>query len=257
MPKGKADPGESPETTAVREVLEETGHHCRVVAPVGVTRHRVDNGIKETAWFAMRPLPDSKGFVPNEEIDEVRWLSPGEAMTLLHYENDRGLVSGTDLMALARTGTLWLVRHAAAGSRSEWEGDDRLRPLTKKGWRQARAIAELLAPRGIERIVSSPYERCIQTVEPLGERCGAKVESSDALAEGPDVDAAMALVEALAGYNAVLCSHGDVIPAVMNRLARSGLELESDIHCAKASVWEVEVERGRFTTGDYIPPPQI
>ncbi len=257
LPKGKADPGEKPEETALREVLEETGYHCRLVAPVGITRHPVDNGIKETTWFAMRPLPDSPGFVATQEIDEVRWLSPGDALDLLDYENDRHLLSTTDLDGLAKTGTLWLVRHAAAGNRNEWNEDDRLRPLTDKGRRQTGAIAAMLARRGIERIISSPYLRCIQTVEPLGEECRAEVELSDALAEGPNTDAALELLNGLVGYNAVLCSHGDVIPAVMDRLVSAGLALQSEFQCAKASIWEVEVERGQFTTAHYIPPPDV
>lgn len=257
LPKGKADPGESPEETAVREVLEETGYHCRVVAPLAVTRHRVRNGIKEVAWFAMRPLPDSPGFTPNDEIDEVRWVSRRQATELLDYENDRELIAGVDLRRLAETGTLWLVRHAAAGDRNKWTRDDRLRPMTKKGRRQAEAIADLLAPRGIERIVSSPYDRCVQTVEPLAARTGAEVEISDALAEGPDVDAAYELIDSLVGHNAVLCSHGDVIPAVINRLMWAGLTLETSFYCAKGSTWEVEIEGGKFTTARYLPPPEV
>ena len=62
LPKGKADPKETPEQTAVREVLEETGYLCRIIAPLGKTRYPVSGGTKEVAWFAMRPLPDSKGF---------------------------------------------------------------------------------------------------------------------------------------------------------------------------------------------------
>jgi 8-oxo-dGTP diphosphatase len=257
LPTGKADPGESPEETAVREVLEETGYHCLVVAPLAVTRHRVRSGIKQVAWFAMRPLPDSPGFAPNDEIDEVRWVSRSQAKELLDYENDRALVAGVDLKGLAETGTLWLVRHTAAGDRNKWDGDDRPRPLTKKGRKQAKAIADLLAPRGIERIVSSPYDRCIQTVEPLAARTGTKVEISDALAEGPDLDATYELIDSLVGQNAVLCSHGDVIPAVINRLMWAGLSLESDFYCAKGSTWEVAVEGGKFTTGRYLPPPKV
>lgn len=49
LPKGKADKGETPEETAVREVLEETGYHCRIVAPIGTTRHRMSRGVKEVA----------------------------------------------------------------------------------------------------------------------------------------------------------------------------------------------------------------
>lgn len=255
LPKGKADRGETPEETAVREVLEETGYHCRIVAPVGTTRYRIRNGVKEVNWFAMRTLPDSPGFKKNKEIDEIQWVSRKKAREILDYDNDRGLVGGADLRNLSQTGTIHLLRHAAAGNRSKWEGLDPERPLTKKGRRQTEAITERLSTRGIERVVSSPYVRCIETAKPLAKAIGAKVEIDVTLAEGPDIDAAYNLIDSLVGYNAVLVSHGDVIPAVINRLMWAGLSLDSRFYCSKGSVWEVNVENGKFTTGHYVPPP--
>ena len=64
--------------------------------------------------------------------------------------------------------TVVLLRHASAGHRERWEGDDRLRPLDKKGRRQADALCAILRERGISRVLSSPYVRCTQTVAPLG-----------------------------------------------------------------------------------------
>jgi 8-oxo-dGTP diphosphatase len=256
LPKGKADTGEAPEDTAIREVLEETGYHCRIVGPLGVTRYRINGGIKEVRWFAMRPLPDSPGFKKNKEVDEIRWLSRKRALALLDYENDRGLLRGPFLKKLARTGTIYLLRHCTAGDRANWHGIDAVRPLTKKGRRQAKALAESLKSAGIERIYTSPYTRCVQTVEPLAEAIGAKVEEHDALAEGPDIDAAYELIDQLVGTNSVLCTHGDVIPAVINRMMWAGLTLESRFYCSKGSIWEVEIEAGRFTTARYVPPPK-
>lgn len=257
LPKGKADKGEKPERTAVREVLEETGFHCRIVAPLGTSRHRMTNGIKEVHWFAMRPLPDSPGFKKNDEVDAIQWLGLKKAREVLDYENDRRLLKESDLKKLAQTGTLHLLRHVAAGDRTKWKGNDRERPITKKGRRQADAIAKALKKAGIERIVSSPYERCIQSVKPLAKAIGAKVEVVEALAEGPDIDAAYDLIDSLVGYNAVLSSHGDVIPATINRLMWAGLTLQSRFYCSKGSIWVVEVENGRFTTGHYLPPPKV
>ena len=257
LPKGKADKGEKPERTAIREVLEETGFHCRIVAPLGTSRHRMTNGIKEVHWFAMRPLPDSPGFEKNDEIDAIQWLSRKKAREVLDYENDRNLLKGSDLKKIAQTGTLHLLRHVAAGDRTKWKGNDRERPITKKGRRQADAIAKSLKKSGIERIVSSPYERCIQSVKPLAKAIGAKIEVEEALAEGPDIDAAYDLIDSLVGYNTVLSSHGDVIPASINRLMWAGLTLESRFYCSKASIWVVEVDNGRFTTGHYLPPPKV
>ena len=257
LPKGKADKGETPEETAVREVLEETGYHCRVVSAVSTTRHRINNGVKEVSWFAMRPLPDSPGFKKNKEIDKIQWVTRKEAREILDYENDRNLIGESDLKRLAQTGTIRFLRHATAGDRNKWKGNDRARPLTKKGRRQSEAIAKSLKRAGIERVVTSPYDRCIQTVEPLAKRIGAKIEVDEALAEGPDIDAAYELVDSLVGYNAVLCSHGDVIPATINRLMWAGLSLESRFYCSKASIWEIGLEGGKFTTGQYVKPPKV
>ena len=107
--------------------------------------------------------------------------------------------------------TVYLVRHAKAGSRKAWTSDDELRPLSKAGKAQARALAKRLAGEGITRVFSSPYVRCRQTVEPLAERIGVPVEPSDALREGASLADSLRLVEKVAGENAVLCTHGDVL----------------------------------------------
>ena len=216
LPKGRADRGETPEETAVREVLEETGYHCRIVAPIGTTRHRIRNGVKEVNWFAMRSLPDSPGFKKNKEVDAIQWVSRKKAREILDYDNDKGLIGGSDLRNLSQTGTIHLLRHTAAGNRDKWKGVDIERPLTKKGKKQAQKITARLSGSSIERVVSSPYTRCIETAKPLAKSIGAKVEVEEALAEGPDIDAAYNLIDSLVGHNAVLVSHGDVIPAVIN-----------------------------------------
>lgn len=217
----------------------------------------MSNGVKEVRWFAMRPLPSSPGFKKNEEIDKIQWVNRKRAKEILDYEADRLLVKNADYKQLTQTGTIFLLRHAAAGDRTKWSGPDPERPLTKKGRKQTQIITEALAAKNIERIVTSPYKRCIETVEPLAKRIGAKVEVSQALAEDPDIDAAYGLVDSLVGHNAVLCSHGDVIPALMHRLMWAGLTLDTRFQCSKASVWEVGVETGRFTTGHYIEPPKL
>ena len=257
LPKGKADPGETPEATAVREVLEETGYHCRIVAPLGATRYRVPGGVKEVSWFALKPLPDSTGFKKNRETDAIKWLSRRKAVTVLDYDHERDLVQETDLKKLAQTGTLRLLRHTTAGDRSKWTRSDMKRPLTKKGRKQADAIARSLEHAGIERIVSSSFDRCLQTAEPISRVTGAEIEVSDVLAEEADLDAAYALVDGLVGTNAVICSHGDVIPGLINRMMWAGLSLSSRFYCSKGSIWEVEVDGGKFTTGHYLPPPDV
>jgi 8-oxo-dGTP diphosphatase len=99
------------------------------------------------------------------------------------------------------------LRHAAAGERYEWAGDDFHRPLTKKGRRQAEDLAAVLATDDVRRVVSSPYVRCVQTVEPLAAALGLEVELDDRLAEGAG-HSAQALLEE---EGVVACTHGDVI----------------------------------------------
>ncbi len=151
---------------------------------------------------------------------------------------------------------LHLVRHADAGSRSDWVGDDFERPLEDVGLRQAEAIGAALATRPVRRILSSPAARCVDTVAPLGRMLGLPVEVADLLAEGTFVSDALELLRSLAAAegDAVLCSHGDVIPGLLWVLAQHGLEIGDLGRCKKASIWELEVGDGRIVGASYRHP---
>jgi 8-oxo-dGTP diphosphatase len=96
LPKGKSEPGETAEDTALREVLEETGLRCRLGAEVAATRYRDARGrSKEVRYWLMEPLSDAE-FEPNDEVDEVRWCSPRDARRILSYDHDRRLVASVD-----------------------------------------------------------------------------------------------------------------------------------------------------------------
>jgi len=255
LPKGKDEPGETPEEAAVREVMEETGQPARIIAPLGESSYPTIAGDKVVRWFAMRATAPS-AFVPNGEVDQIRWLEPKAAAKVLSYHRDREIVTSLDGRALLGTGTLFLVRHGAAGDRSSWKGDDRDRPLTKKGEEQAQALIRQFAGEGIERVISSPYVRCTQTVQPLAHHLRIPLELDDSLEEGAG-KAARDLVKSLVGSNAVLCSHGDVIPSLLDWMARRDMRLLSATDCKKGSTWEVEVRAGAFDSARYLPPPSI
>jgi phosphohistidine phosphatase SixA len=129
-----------------------------------------------------------------------------------------------------------LVRHASAGDRHDWGGDDRLRPLDGRGRRQAAALVDLLLPLGVQRVVSSPYLRCVETVEPLAAELGLPVEHDDRLAEG----AGRAALELLHENGVVCCTHGDVVGDILGRglkkaaavLLRDG-EVEQEIRAPR------------------------
>jgi 8-oxo-dGTP diphosphatase len=151
---------------------------------------------------------------------------------------------------------IMLVRHAVAVSRSKWSEDDVERPLTKRGERQATELVRQLSEQPIHRILSSPYLRCVDTVRPLSQARRLEVERTDALAEGGS-RAAVELVRSLIGLPAVLCSHGDVIPDVLEHFAvHDGFELDLEAHCAKGSTWLLEDDGERFAKAFYLPPSE-
>lgn len=149
---------------------------------------------------------------------------------------------------------LYLVRHADAGHRSGQESDVD-RPLSRRGERQAAALADRLGAEPITRLLSSPYLRCQQTLQPLGHRLGLPVEPEDRLTEASRVDDVLRLTDELEGTSAALCSHGDVIPDLLDALVRQGARLRDDLRWQKASTWVLTWEDGRLAKGRYLPPP--
>jgi 8-oxo-(d)GTP phosphatase len=243
LPKGKLDPGEAEEAAALREVEEETGLRCRLEQWLGTTRYVDHKGRRKVShYWLMRPL--SGHFAPNREVDELRWLLPSKAADLMTYEHDRALIgrlSGRiDLPARPHLRSVYLVRHAKAGVRGEWDGPDELRPLSKSGAKQAEALADWLTSFSIARIASSPHVRCLETVEPLARRLGLKVVLSEALVEGADPALGRAFIEEAAQNGTVACSHGDVVGGVVDLLAEEGLVVDGDPHWEKGSVWALE-----------------
>ncbi len=158
--------------------------------------------------------------------------------------------------------TLLLVRHAEALARSSWSEPDELRPLSPKGRRQASGLVHVLGDRfPVGRLVSSPSLRCIETLSPLAATLGLSLEVSATLAEGRDPDEAVELARfgaTLPGAEEalVLCTHGDLIPKVLEVLDSSdGLGLGRSPRCQKGSTWVFEGKEGRFATATYVPPP--
>ncbi len=153
------------------------------------------------------------------------------------------------------SGTLYLVRHARAGDRSSWNGADRNRPLSKRGRRQAKRLIAVLGGHSVDRLLTSPYVRCRQTLEPIAKNRSLAIEERAELEENIPVDGALQLVKTLAGTNAVLCSHGDIIPALIDRLQQDGLAVSTPTATKKGSVWIIESAAGRWTQATYLPPP--
>jgi len=151
------------------------------------------------------------------------------------------------------------VRHARAGSRKHWKRPDIERPLSKKGQHQAEGLVDMLARYPIEKILSSPYVRCVQTVEPLAEKLKKQVEQQLELTEGSPIDEVVRLLRRSAGSTDVWCTHGDIVAIVLDAIVElDGVKLKkAEKKYPKGSFWELQQDKkGRVTKAIYFAPPE-
>ena len=249
LPKGKLHPGESELAGAVREVGEEIGVRVAVSRRIGRVRYDVDGAMKSVAYWAMRHLTGE--FHANTEVDKLRWLAPRDALRELSYQVDRVVVA--DFMATpVPDSVLVLVRHAKAGKRSEWRGNDKLRPLDETGHEQARNLVAFGACFAPTRVYSAEPVRCVQTVEPLAAALDTRVRvepvfGDAAFAASPSNTQTAVLALAKPGKVTVLCSQGVTIPALVDRLG-PGVR-SSDTR--KGAAWVLSVVDGDVVAADY------
>ena len=260
LPKGKLETGESLAAAAVREIHEETGVVARLGPWLRDVRYAVADGRKFVRYWAAEAR-SSADFTPNHEVDELRWVTPDVAAGLLSYAHDVDVV--TRFAELGPPGSVLLVvRHAKAGSRSDWAGDDRLRPLSTAGQKQAQAIADLLPLYGPDRVVSAPQVRCRDTVAPLADALGLPIVDEVLLSEDSyqdDPHTTLKRVRELAAQPGVtaVCSQGGVIPDIIAALAReAALPVDvDDVPSKKGSVWVLGLRDGALVSADYLERP--
>lgn len=156
---------------------------------------------------------------------------------------------------------MWLVlaRHGHAGRKDQWQGDDRLRPLDQRGRRQAAHLADVLEPLGPTRLVSSPYVRCTQTLDPLAERLGFAIELEAALVPDAAASGPVKLIRSLgapgAASGVVACTHGEILGTLLSQLAsQDHAKLARRPPGSKGCAWVLEFEDGKLTSSRYIPP---
>lgn len=152
--------------------------------------------------------------------------------------------------------TIYLVRHAKAGSRKNWDDDDMQRPLVKSGREQAQLLVQTFADVEVRRLISSPFVRCQQTLQPLAEARDLIVEIDVRLAENTSRGIVAELVGSV-NEGTVLCSHGDVIPDVLGLFERQGMTLLSWCDTRKAATALMEKVDGVFSTVDFWAPPSL
>ena len=252
LPKGKADDGEPDARTAVREVTEETGFGGVLGRTLGTTTYPVllgDRSARKTvSWWAMRA--GEGAFRPGPEVDELRWLDPAAAAALLTAGRDVPVVERLTATALP-TATLLLVRHGSAGRRRTWTRPDEERPLDDRGRVQAQRLVPVLELFGVERVLSAPLLRCLDTVAPLADRLGLPVErepllSEDAWQRTPGEVLARLRTLARPGAAVVLGSQGGAVPGMLEALADEAGVVLADDRAPKGSCWAVSLSGGRL-----------
>lgn len=250
LPKGKLHPGEHPLVAAVREVEEETGAQVETGRRLSSVEYPFGpDAIKRVSYWAMRYRGGEH--VAGDEVDKLRWATVAEATQQLSYPADRGVLA--DFARLpAETRTLLLLRHAKAGKRSDFCGDDRDRPLDRIGRRQAREAVPVLSAFAPQRVLTPELVRCQQTVQPLADRRGLRVLSAPTLSDeayNDDPDAGLATVRELLVLpgTTLICSQGEAIPALLEQLEVPGVPYPA----RKGSLWALSTNDRGVIAADY------
>ncbi len=147
---------------------------------------------------------------------------------------------------------LYLLRHAKAGERLDDTGADRDRPLSKKGLEQAQAIAQYLSNKEVVTILSSPFQRCIETVQPLSILSEVEIIKDPVLGEDASIEGLRGIISRyvskttseIARSSIVICTHGNVVPAIIEII---GLYSNDTIRCAKGSLYEIDLSTRKIS----------
>jgi 8-oxo-dGTP pyrophosphatase MutT (NUDIX family) len=253
LPKGKLEHGEHPLPAALREVREETGVTGLPEVRLDDVEYTLPDGTPKTVQFWSMRADERRPVVPvadPTEVDALAWLSPEHAAGQLTYEADRALVARVAALPPITMQTL-VVRHATAGERKKWTGDDALRPIDDEGRHQAAGLGEVLAPFAPHRLYAATPLRCKQTLEPLAQAAGLPIVIDSAFAEPADAAdapakgklAAARLLE-LRGERAGICSQGKMIPPMLAAL--QGADDPAPYRTPKGGGWVLSWSDGKL-----------
>jgi 8-oxo-(d)GTP phosphatase len=254
LPKGKMDPGETEPTTAVREIFEETGHRAQLGRRLHNVSYPVDQGVKRVRYWAARSLVGE--FTPGREVDDLIWLPTSDAIEKVSYSHDRKVLRRFAKFP-ADTQTVLVVRHGTAGSKSRFSGDDKMRPLDKKGRAQAEALVGQLSAFGPTDVYAADRVRCHQTVEPLAEELGVVIGNEptlteEAYADNPKPGRRRVLQIAGSHGTPVICTQGKVIPDLITWWCERDGILPDKSRNRKGSTWVLSLADGRLLAADHI-----
>lgn len=256
LPKGKLEQGESALQCAYREVNEETGIKASFTRSLGAIEYLESGELKRVLYWAAHCSPDQSPFTPNEEVDQLIWLSFNGAIERASHESDREIIERFSKEE-QYTDTLIILRHTKALERGDWDGIDSERTLSDIGLEQAQFLIKHLEPFAIDEIYSSDYERCVQTVTPLAQALNISLIQVPSLNEESfeaDPSRSVSFVNALKQdeKNILICSHNPVIPTIVRGVLNSKLKNKDLIKLEPGDAWIVHRVRGEIVGLDYL-----
>lgn len=260
LPKGKVDDGELLAATAIREIAEETGYSAHLGRKLDTIAYRLKSGVdKRVAYWSMEAA-DGR-FVSNSETDDLQWLSVSGASKTVSYRADRTVLESFNAIPADELHQVIVVRHAKAGRRSRFTGNDCDRPLDREGRAQAQALAHVLALYGARHLYAADRLRCRATLEPLAAQLRTDVISVPELSEEAFADSPKAAFRRLRELAApsdgvsVICSQGKVIPPLLQRWAERDDVALPPSRNRKGSFWVLTVRGDTLVQVDHQPSP--
>ena len=241
-PKGKLDPGETLPECAVRELREEVGLTLRPGLPLCVTSYEIpgkrgSGRQTKEVWYWAGDATGRTAKADGDEVDEVRWVSPAEAARLLTNETDREpleLLERAHRRRRLRTTPTIVLRHAKAKPRSSWSRAEQERPLAATGRRQALSVQGLVLAWRPEKLVSSPWRRCVETIAPVVKATRLPLKTKSAFTETTARErpkkSRRAMRDLLGRRRAqVMCTHRPVLPVLLEEIRDAAAAPRGDV----------------------------